>query len=100
MIGEPLHEGCGEAAMVDLSVADLPVPPELAPDGPADPDRSWAWRDAEAGGDVEPGADDVPGGDPDDGPIDSEASFAAWERLGIIPRFLPPLDAFGPPPKK
>lgn len=78
MIGEPLHEGCGEAAMVDLSVADLPLPPELAPDGPADPDRSWAWRDAEAGGDVEPGADDVPGGDPDDGPVDSPASFAAY----------------------
>lgn len=89
MIGDLLHESCGEAAMVDLSADDLPVPPELAPDGPADPDRSWAWRDAEAGGDVEPGADDVPGGDPDDGPIDSDASFRAWQRLGIPLRFLP-----------
>lgn len=87
MIGEPLHEGCGEAAMVDLSVDDLPVPPELDEGGDADPDRPHAWRDHDA--DERPGADDVPGGDPDDGPIDSDASFRAWQRLGIPLRFLP-----------
>lgn len=49
MIGDPLHEVCGEAAMVDLvGVDDLPLPPELAPGGDADPDREWAWRDHEA----------------------------------------------------
>lgn len=95
MIGDPLHEGCGEVAMVDLVNADdLPLPDDMAPDGPADPDRSWARRDAEAGGEYEPGADDVLGGDPADGPIDSDESFAAWERLDIVPRWLPPLDAF------
>ena len=70
-----------------LDVDALPLPSELEPGGDADPDRPWAWRDHED--DERPGADDMPGGDPDDGPIDSDASFRAWQRLGIPLRFLP-----------
>ena len=99
VIGEPLHEGCGEAAMVDLSVDDLPVPPELDEGGDADPDRPHAWRDHDAderSEDIERAREahyEEPrprfSGDPADGPIDSDASFRAWRRLGIPLRFLP-----------
>ena len=82
-----------------LDVDALPLPSELEPGGDADPDRPWAWRDHDA----DERSDDIEqvreahyeeprhrfSGDPDDGPIDSDASFRAWQRLGIPLRFLP-----------
>lgn len=46
----------------------------FADDGPADPDRAWAWRDC---GD---GAEDA-----EDGPIDTDASFAAYRKVFSSP---------------
>ncbi len=50
-------------------------PDVITPEGPCDPDRSWAWRDFGDGAEDEPGADDGP--EPPDGPVDTDASFAA-----------------------
>lgn len=65
------------------------TPAELLDGGAADPDRAWRWRDAEDGGeDLEIGAD------PDDGPIDSDESFAAWKRAFPTPcPLLPSVEA-------
>jgi hypothetical protein len=54
-------------------------------DGPADPDRAWAWRNSGDG--AESACDD-------DGPIDTDASYAAHRRLfpGAAP-MLPSLEA-------
>lgn len=77
VIGDPLHEACGEAAMVDLVGADdLPLPPELAPGGEADPDRSHAWRDHEADERSDEIDEALAGGDV--GPIDTDESYAAY----------------------
>jgi hypothetical protein len=44
------------------------TPPELQPDGAADPDRPWAYRDSGHG---DEDADDID----EDGPIDTDDSY-------------------------
>mgnify|MGYP000973969557 FL=1 len=64
------------------------LPTDMWPDGPADPDRCYAHRDAEDSG------EDFTGPEADDGPIDTDESFAAWRRLfpGDVP-LLPSVEA-------
>ena len=64
------------------------LPADLLPDGAADPDRAWRWRDLEDGG------EDFTGLDPDDGPIDTDETYAGWKRLfpGPVP-LLPSVEA-------
>lgn len=93
-----------------MTVAFLPVAADspIDEDGPADPSRSWAWRDIEAGGETfypEPygladcgaavaqleargpiAVEDVDREDErhfDDGPIDTAESYEAFRRLAL-----------------
>lgn len=80
-LGDPCTEGCACAVLEleergPLGDDDEGVDP-FHDDGPADPDRPWRWRDGE----------EQTGGDPDDGPIETDASWAAFvafaRRAGI-----------------